>query len=95
MKNLCLYKKPYNNIQQSLFSATYSDLLCLFFDASRWAIAAVAYLRVITTPRLGRVGFVLRKASQAFHPEPTIPCLELCGTVLAVEMAELIVDELD
>ena len=42
-----------------------------------------------------RVGFVLGKAKLAPQPEPTIPRLELCGAVLAVEMAELILDELD
>ncbi|KAK0135983.1 hypothetical protein N1851_028136 [Merluccius polli] len=42
-----------------------------------------------------RVGFVLGKAKLASQPEPTIPRLELCGAVLAVEMAELILDELD
>ena len=38
---------------------------------------------------------VLGKAKLAPQPEPTIPRLELCGAVLAVEMAELILDELD
>lgn len=39
-----------------------------------------------------RVGFVLGKAKLAPQPEPSIPRLELCGTVLAVRMAELILE---
>ncbi|KAI4881114.1 hypothetical protein NFI96_016565, partial [Prochilodus magdalenae] len=80
--------------QQSFSNATYTEL-CLFSDASSWAIGAVAYLRVMTTDGQCRVGFVLGKAKLAPQPEPTIPRLELCGAVLAVEMAELILEELD
>lgn len=91
MSNLHL---PRSYIRQSLANTTYSEL-CLFSDASNWAIGAVAYLRVITSDEQCRVGFVLGKAKLAPQPEPTIPRLELCGAVLAVEMAELILDELD
>ncbi|XP_060907695.1 uncharacterized protein LOC132984770 [Labrus mixtus] len=84
--------RPY--IHQSLSNATCTEL-CLFSDASNWAIGAVAYLRVITTDGQCKVGFVLGKAKLAPQPEPTIPRLELCGAELAVEMAELILDELD
>nr|XP_032806106.1 uncharacterized protein LOC116940390 [Petromyzon marinus] len=41
------------------------------------------------------VGFILGKAKLAPQPEHTIPRLELCGAVLATEVAELILDELD
>ena len=85
---------PRSYTQQS-FSNTIHTELCLFSDASCWAIGAVAYLRVITTDGQCRVGFVLGKAKLAPQPEPTIPRLELCGAVLAVEMAELILEELD
>ncbi|XP_061675487.1 uncharacterized protein LOC133500603 [Syngnathoides biaculeatus] len=67
----------------------------MFSDASNWAIGAVAYLRVVTTDGQCEVGFVLGKAKLASQSGPTIPRLELCGAVLAVEMAELILDELD
>lgn len=69
--------------------------MCLFSDASNWAIGAVAYLRVIAEDGHCEVGFVLGKAKLSLQPESTVPRLELCGAVLAVEMAELILDELD
>lgn len=85
---------PRSYVWQSLSSATYIEL-CVFSDASNWAIGAVAYLRVISPGGQCRVGFVLGKAKLAPQPEPTIPGLELCGAVLATEMAELIPEELD
>lgn len=85
---------PLSYIHLSLSNTTHSEL-CLFSDASNWAIGAVAYLRVITTEGQCRVGFVLGKAKLAPRPEPPIPHLKLCGAVLAVEMAELILNELD
>ncbi|KAK0139185.1 hypothetical protein N1851_024265 [Merluccius polli] len=94
LKDLSALHLPRSYIPQSLSSATYTEL-CLFSDASNWAIGAVAYLRVVMTDGQCRVGFVLGKAKLASQPEPTIPRLELCGAVLAVEMAELILDELD
>lgn len=81
-------------VKMSLSKATYTEL-CLFSDASNWAIGAVAYLRAVTEEGHCEVGFVLGKAKLAPQPEPTIPRLELCGAVLAVEMADLILDELD
>ncbi len=58
-------------------------------------IGAVAYLRALTDEGEVKVGFVLGKAKLSPRPEPSIPRLELCGAVLAVEMAEHILDELD
>ena len=59
------------------------------------AIAAVAYLRVINSEGQCHVGFVMGKAKLAPRPAHTVPRLELCGAVLAVEMAELILREID
>lgn len=55
----------------------------------------MAYLRVGFREDECQVGLVLGKAKLSPQPEPTIPRLELCGAVLAVEMADLILEELD
>lgn len=69
--------------------------LHVFSDASEKAIAAVTYLR--TTDREGQVklGFVLGKAKVAPISGHTIPRLELCASVLAVEIAQLALEHLD
>ncbi len=69
--------------------------LCVFSDASTKAIGAVAYLKALQKDGQVEVGFVMGKAKLAPLSEPTIPRLELCAAVLAVEMADLIEDELD
>ena len=69
--------------------------LCVFSDASTKAIAAVAYLRTFDNDGLIEVGFIFGKAKLAPLSQPTIPRLELCAAVLAVEIAELILDEID
>lgn len=67
----------------------------MFSDASTKAIGAVAYLRAIDKDGNSNVGFILGKAKLAPQSDSSIPLLELCGAVLAVEMAELILDEID
>ncbi|KAM3936841.1 uncharacterized protein RB166_001498 [Leptodactylus fuscus] len=67
----------------------------IFSDASTEAIAAVAYLKVIDNRTKAHVGFLFGKAKLAPKPEHTIPRLELCGAVLAVEIADFIQYELD
>ena len=69
--------------------------LCVFADASTKAIAAVAYLKVTDCDGTNQVGFVMAKAKLTPRPEHTIPRLELCAAVLAVELADLISTELD
>lgn len=69
--------------------------LCVFSDASVKAIGAVAYLRIIQAEGHVNVGFILGKAKLAPLSQPTIPRLELCAAVLAVEVADLIQEELD
>ncbi|XP_064461872.1 uncharacterized protein LOC135372079 [Ornithodoros turicata] len=78
----------------SLSSACRREL-CIFSEASTKAIAAVACLRSTDPTGETHVGFVLGKAKLAPKREHTIPRLELCGTLLAVEMADVIVNELD
>ncbi|XP_061759975.1 uncharacterized protein LOC133554813 [Nerophis ophidion] len=69
--------------------------LCVFCDASTKAIAAVAYLRLTDTEGTIHVGFTMGKAKLAPLNEHTVPRLELCAAVLAVELAELITSEID
>lgn len=76
-------------------SQAQSKELCVFCDASTTAIAAVAYLRMTDASNNTDVGFVLGKAKLAPCPETTVPRLELCAAVLAVEIADTIVDEMD
>lgn len=67
----------------------------VFSDASTGAIAAVAYLRVTDKQGNRHVGFVMGKAKLAPQPDHTIPRLELCAAVLAVEMTDAILREFD
>ena len=64
-------------------------------DASIQAIAAVAYLRVTDNDATCHAGFIMGKAKLAPPTNHTVPRLELCAAVLAVDLAELIVQELD
>lgn len=76
-------------------SQAQSTELFVFSDASVKAIAAVAYLRTTHEDGNSEIGFILGKTKLAPLPELTIPRLELCAAVLAVETADLIVEELD
>lgn len=76
-------------------SQAQSTELFVFSDASVKAIAAVAYLRTTHEDSNSEIGFILCKTKLAPLPELNIPRLELCAAVLAVETAELIVEELD
>lgn len=69
--------------------------LCVFADASTLAIAAVAYLRALDSEGRWHVGFVMGKSKLAPYPTHTVPRLELCAAVLAVELAEVIQSEID
>ncbi|XP_035808144.2 uncharacterized protein LOC118470918 [Amphiprion ocellaris] len=76
-------------------SLTQEKELCIFSDASMVAIGAVAYLRAADTGGQYHVGFVIGKSKLAPRPAHTVPRLELCAAVLAVEVFELIRDEMD
>ena len=85
---------PRTNTPTSLIKAVHTEL-CVFSDASTIAIGAIAYLRAIQEDGKVEVLFVMGKAKLAPLSEPTIPRLKLCAAVLAVEMADLIREELD
>eukprot|EP00079_Xenopus_tropicalis_P026855 XP_012820877.1 PREDICTED: uncharacterized protein LOC101730439 [Xenopus tropicalis] len=84
--------RPYVSVSCS--NAKYKEL-CVFSDASTQAIAAVAYLKAIDSESQVHIGFVLGKAKLAPCPELTVPRLELCAAVLAVDIAEFITKEID
>ncbi|XP_056400351.1 uncharacterized protein LOC130294492 [Hyla sarda] len=84
--------RPYVSVS---LSATKRREICIFSDASTMAIASVAYLRVIDTEGQSHVGFLMGKSKLAPRPAHTVPRLELCAAVLAVEMADMITTELD
>lgn len=64
--------------------------LHILSDASELAIAAVSYVRVVSKDGSRHTGFVMGKAKVAPKHGTTIPRLELCAPVLAVEVAESI-----
>lgn len=85
-------ERPY--LLVSLCSTKYREL-CIFADTSTMAISAVAYIRAIDTEGCSHVGFLLGKSKLAPRTSLTVPRLELCSAVLAVEMADLLTTELD
>lgn len=92
----CLSKVnvPRTYTKMSLLQAKCVEL-CVFSDASMKAICAVSYLKVTTGDGKTEVEFALGKARLAPQPELTVPRLELCAAVMAVEMAEVICEEID
>ena len=70
--------------------------LHVFCDASEKALSAVAYLVGYQDPDSPHdIGFVLGKYKVAPSKGHTIPRLELCSAVLAVEVAKVICDSAD
>ncbi|KAK7913154.1 hypothetical protein WMY93_013365 [Mugilogobius chulae] len=99
----CKWKDSLQDLQSLQISRPYTSLsttnaqtknLHVFADASVKAIAAVAYIKVSTSDKT-EVGFVFGKTKLAPQAGLTIPRLELCAAVLAVEVAELVLAEMD
>lgn len=71
-----------------------SDTVHVFSDASKDAIAAAAYLKTYDVNGFPTLSFLLGKTKVAPSKATTIPRLELCGAVLATELAGIISKEL-
>ncbi|XP_026036546.1 uncharacterized protein LOC113029762 [Astatotilapia calliptera] len=97
------WKDSLKHLQQLKISRMYTSIslsesqrkeMHVFCDASTKAVGAVAYLKLTAGNGLSEVGFLLGKARLAPKPDITIPRLELCAAVLAVEVAEMVQQEL-
>ena len=69
--------------------------LWTYSDASEKAIAAVSYLKVFYQDGSARTGFVLGKAKVARVSGHTIPRLELCAAVLAIDISQIAIEHMD
>ena len=69
--------------------------LHVFADASEKAISSVAYIRSVKDDGTSEIGFVLGKAKVSPQHGHTIPRLELCAAVLAVEISEIVLENID
>lgn len=83
--------RMYGELSLSQVSSTEVHIFC---DASKDAIAAVAYIKTMGEDS-SDVGFLLGKAKVAPNHGHTIPRLELCAAVVAVELAEVAKEQLD
>jgi hypothetical protein len=81
-------------IPQTYFSVSLASVENLFehvfSDASKQAVAAVGYPLHQNEEGNSEMGFIIGKSKVAQKHSNTIPRLELCRAVLAVEIAETI-----
>ncbi|KAF7650075.1 hypothetical protein LDENG_00131880 [Lucifuga dentata] len=99
LKDLAHFETPRAYTTTSLSSAPRKEIH-IFSDASEkasaaTATAAAAYLKVVDSNRNSHVGFIMGKAKLVPQSGHTIPRLELCAAVLAVEVAKLVTQEID
>ncbi|XP_063404523.1 uncharacterized protein LOC134687988 [Mytilus trossulus] len=80
---------------ESSFCSSLDKQLHIFSDASEQAIASVAFLRTSDAEFSINTGFVFGKCKVAPKHGHTIPRLELCAAVMAVEIGEIICEHLD
>ncbi|XP_033761542.1 uncharacterized protein LOC117343309 [Pecten maximus] len=87
------FKVPRMIVPLSLSTAGNAELH-VFSDASEKAVSAVAYLKVCRE-EIQYTGFVMGKTKLAPSHGHSIPRLELCGALLATELAQIVIDNLD
>lgn len=104
LKDWCEWKNSLKELGQVKIKRMYTPIslnssinkeLCIFSDASVQAIGAVAYIKLTDGEGKSELGFVFGKAKLAPQPAVTIPRLELCAAVLAVEIADMLLEEMD
>ncbi len=76
-------------------STAHRKEIIVVYDASTRAVGTVAYLKITNADGLSEVGFLFGRAKLAPKPDVTVPRLELCAAVLAVEVAEMLQEQLD
>ncbi len=94
LKHLQGLKIPRMYTSNSLSTAHRKEII-VFCDASTKAVGTVAYLKMTNADGLSEVGFLFGRAKLAPKPDVTVPRLELCAAVLAVEVAEMLQEQLD
>lgn len=77
------------------FSKAVRREIHVFSDASEDAIATVTYLKTVSPDGEIHVGIILGKVKVVPKHGNSIPCLELCGALLAVEIYDIAVNALD
>lgn len=86
-------RRTYLNAPASLRESVRKELH-VYCDASEQAIAAVAYFKAISPDNEQHCGFALGKAKVAPTHGHSVPRLELCGAVLAIEVYEKVSEAL-
>lgn len=98
-----LWRQSLNHLEHLTIPRMYLSKSCansalelhVFADASQKAIGAVAYLRFLQENGDSDIGFILGKAKVSPEHGHTIPRLELCAAVLAVEIAATVIENFD
>lgn len=66
----------------------------IFSDASKQAYGAVAYMRIVSMPNQIHLSFILARSQLAPKRLHSIARLELCGALVAAQLARLLAGEL-
>lgn len=69
--------------------------LHVFSDAFKGTISVVSCLKTVYESGSSEIGFIMGKAKVAPLHGHTIPRLEVCAVVLAVELSEVVLENLD